>query len=655
MDLHHYMVMLRDFVVNWWPLLGLSFYCLLIYIFWRMLAADAAREARSGDRRSADGDRVGRHRRRRRGEGRAAGDRRVPARPEAVRAARRRGAEGRAALRAAGHRQDAAREGRRQRVRRELLLRRARRRSSRCSPASAPRASASSSTRRASTRPSIIFIDELDAVGRARTGSSFNREQDQTLNQLLVELDGFGTRRPGRRHGRVQPPAGSRPGAAAARAASTASCSSRRRISPGARRSSTCTRAGSRCPRTSQLDLIARQTSGLTGADLANIANEAAILAGRRSAKYVTGLDFDNALERVVAGLQQKKVLTDKERRILAYHEAGHALMSHLMGEVGHLQKVTIVVARQRARLHAPSAERGSLHGVEGRADRHAQDRARRTRCRAGRLRARHERRCERSREGDGDRARDGVRVGHVGRGHVAHAARGQLRALRGDEAPARQRAGAPHRRRLRGGGALDREASRLARPAEPGPAREGDAHARRGAAPARRTSSPSREHPRPSARPVSSRRSPARRKRPDSIASVQARGIHHVGVAVEDLDGALRPTSVCSARRLEHQATRRRSGRAAASLRIGEGTGRAARSRSATTRRSAGSSRSAGPGMHHVAYEVGDLGAALAELARAGAELIDEEPREGLFGLEVAFVHPDSVHGVLSEVVAVV
>jgi methylmalonyl-CoA/ethylmalonyl-CoA epimerase len=59
------------------------------------------------------------------------------------------------------------------------------------------------------------------------------------------------------------------------------------------------------------------------------------------------------------------------------------------------------------------------------------------------------------------------------------------------------------------------------------------------------------------------------------------------------------------------------------------------------------------GPGMHHVAYEVNDLDAALAELTRAGADLIDERPRPGLFGLEVAFVHPDSVHGVLSEVVA--
>ena len=89
--------------------------------------------------------------------------------------------------------------------------------------------------------------------------------------------------------------------------------------------------------------MFARQTSGLTGADLANIANEAAIFAGRRGAQYVSAADFDSAIERVVAGLQQKKVLTEKERRILAFHEAGHALMSHLMGEIAPVQKVTIV------------------------------------------------------------------------------------------------------------------------------------------------------------------------------------------------------------------------------------------------------------------------------------------------------------------------
>ncbi|MGH2977925.1 MAG: ATP-dependent zinc metalloprotease FtsH, partial [Gaiellaceae bacterium] len=95
----------------------------------------------------------------------------------------------------------------------------------------------------------------------------------------------------------------------------------------------------------SDVDLaqVARQTAGLTGAELANICNEAAIKAGRRNASALTQSDFDWALERVVAGLQQRKVLTEKERRILAYHEGGHALMAHLMGTAMELQKVTIV------------------------------------------------------------------------------------------------------------------------------------------------------------------------------------------------------------------------------------------------------------------------------------------------------------------------
>jgi cell division protease FtsH len=89
--------------------------------------------------------------------------------------------------------------------------------------------------------------------------------------------------------------------------------------------------------------VTARQTSGLTGAELANICNEAAIFAGRRDDTYLAQADFDDALERVVAGLQQKKVLTEKERRILSFHEGGHALMAHLMGSAMELQKVTIV------------------------------------------------------------------------------------------------------------------------------------------------------------------------------------------------------------------------------------------------------------------------------------------------------------------------
>src|SRR6266540_229612 len=177
--------------------------------------------------------------------------------------------------------------------------------------------------------PSIIFIDELDAVGAARTGHGFNREQDQTLNQLLVELDGFegahqvvvmgasnriqdldqALLRPGRFDRQMLVPPPDLKGRTAILEVHTRD----KPLAQGV-----------------ELAQVARQTSGLTGAELANICNEAAIFAGRRGDAYLTQLDFDAALERVVAGLQQKKVLTEKERRILAYHEGGHALMAHL-------------------------------------------------------------------------------------------------------------------------------------------------------------------------------------------------------------------------------------------------------------------------------------------------------------------------------------
>ncbi|MHB8468750.1 MAG: ATP-dependent metallopeptidase FtsH/Yme1/Tma family protein [Gaiellaceae bacterium] len=190
--------------------------------------------------------------------------------------------------------------------------------------------------------PAIVFIDELDAVGAQRTGHGFNREQDQTLNQLLVELDGFegaeqvvvmgasnriqdldpALLRPGRfdRQMLVPPPD------LAGREAILRVHTRGKPLGPGV-----------------DLNQVARQTSGLTGAELANICNEAAIFAGRRDDTYLSQPDFDDALERVVAGLQQKKVLTEKERRILSFHEGGHALMAHLMGSAMELQKVTIV------------------------------------------------------------------------------------------------------------------------------------------------------------------------------------------------------------------------------------------------------------------------------------------------------------------------
>ena len=213
--------------------------------------------------------------------------------------------------------------------------------------------------------PAIVFIDELDAVGAQRTGHGFNREQDQTLNQLLVELDGFegaqqvvvmgasnrlqdldsALLRPGRFDRQLLVPPPDLKGREAILRVHTRG----KPLAPGV-----------------ELTQVAKQTSGLTGAELANICNEAAIFAGRRTDAYVQQKDFDDALERVVAGLQQKKVLTEKERRILAYHEGGHALMSFLVTERAELQKVTIV-ARGDAlgyTFHLPEEDR-YLHTKE--------------------------------------------------------------------------------------------------------------------------------------------------------------------------------------------------------------------------------------------------------------------------------------------------
>src|SRR4051794_23398177 len=189
-------------------------------------------------------------------------------------------------------------------------------------------------------QPAIVFIDELDAVGTSRSGNSQNREHDQTLNQLLVELDGFDESqqlivmaasnrlealdwallRPGRfdRQIHVAPP----------------DLTGREEILAVHTR-------GKPLSEDVRLHDLARQTSGLTGADLANICNEAAISAGRRDADTIDHADFVFALERVVAGLQQRKLITDKEKRVIAYHEAGHALVARLMSEDIH--KVTIV------------------------------------------------------------------------------------------------------------------------------------------------------------------------------------------------------------------------------------------------------------------------------------------------------------------------
>jgi cell division protease FtsH len=190
-------------------------------------------------------------------------------------------------------------------------------------------------------RPAIIFIDELDAVG-ARRGSDNNSEREQTLNQLLVEMDGFNSTgdlvviaasnllekldpallRPGRfdRQILVSPPD------VKGREAIMKVHTKTKPLGPDV-----------------DLPLIARQTSGLAGADLANLCNEAAIFAARDRREHLVHADFDNAVERVVAGMQSRRTLTEHERRVVAWHEAGHALCAELLPGIDRVHKISIV------------------------------------------------------------------------------------------------------------------------------------------------------------------------------------------------------------------------------------------------------------------------------------------------------------------------
>ena len=132
----------------------------------------------------------------------------------------------------------------------------------------------------------------------------------------------------------------------------------------------------------------------------------------------------------------------------------------------------------------------------------------------------------------------------------------------------------------------------------------------------------------------------------------MEAKGIHHLGVAVEDLDEAVTTYERLFGARVEHRDTVPDQGVEAASMRVGESRVELLASLGEDTPVGKFLAKR-GPGMHHVAYSVADLPASLAELEREGAELIDDRPRLGLFGLEVAFVHPDAAHGVLAELVS--
>ena len=278
----------------------------------------------------------------------------------------------------------------------------------------------------------------------------------------------------GRDHGRVEPAAGSR-----SRASAPGRFDRQVNVAPPdlhGREEILAVHTRSK-PLGADVDItvLARRTAGLTGADLANIANEAAIFAARNDQQYIRQEDFEGAMERVLTGLQKRRVVTEKEKRILAYHEGGHALVAYLMGDVMPVQKVTIVGRGDALGLayYLPVEDR-YLHTKEELLDvmkvalagRAAEEIVfgRVTNGAASDLE-----------KVTADRTRDGVRVRHVRGRAVADDAGRQLRAVGGDEADARQRAGPAHRSRLRGGAAPARQASRHARPARERAAREGD------------------------------------------------------------------------------------------------------------------------------------------------------------------------------------
>ncbi len=192
--------------------------------------------------------------------------------------------------------------------------------------------------------PCIIFIDELDALGRARGGNPMgtHEEREQTLNQLLSEMDGFDSRKAiiimaATNRPEVLDPALLRPGRfdrqvlvdkpdIKGREQVLAIHTKQVKLGPDV-----------------DLRVIAARTAGFAGADLANLVNEAALLAARKDKTAVERSDFEDAIDRLIAGLEKKRVMSNKEREIVAYHEAGHALVATMIPGMDPVHKISIV------------------------------------------------------------------------------------------------------------------------------------------------------------------------------------------------------------------------------------------------------------------------------------------------------------------------
>ena len=192
--------------------------------------------------------------------------------------------------------------------------------------------------------PCIVFIDELDALGKVRiqTPMGSHEEREQTLNQLLAEMDGFdgrkgiiimgATNRP-----EVLDPALLRPGRFDRQVLVD---------KPDVRGREEILRIHVKTVKITEgvdIKLIAQRTAGFAGADLANLVNEAALLAARKDKTAVEMKDFDDAIDRIIAGLEKKRVMSDKERRIVAYHESGHAIVASILPGLDPVHKISIV------------------------------------------------------------------------------------------------------------------------------------------------------------------------------------------------------------------------------------------------------------------------------------------------------------------------
>jgi cell division protease FtsH len=210
--------------------------------------------------------------------------------------------------------------------------------------------------------PCIVFIDEIDAVGRQRGAGlgGGNDEREQTLNQLLTEMDGFegntgiiivaATNRPD-----VLDAALMRPGRFDRQVVVDRPDYAGRLQILGVHA------RGKTLAKDVDLDKVARRTPGFTGADLANLLNEAAILAARRELSEISMDEVNDAIERVMAGPEKKdRVMSDKRKRLVAYHEAGHALVGALMPDYDPVQKISIIPRGQAGGLtfFTPSEER---------------------------------------------------------------------------------------------------------------------------------------------------------------------------------------------------------------------------------------------------------------------------------------------------------